>query len=192
MTLYEELGVPPDASPEAIREAYRNVARLLHPDSQTNPALKNAAETQMKRLNLLHDILADAERRQRYDQEMGGAIVVRTEPPFEVPMPAITAINGNLVWLIVTTVCTVFVVWFATREPATPAVYPQPVPVASAPAVATKASRIAPDKRDAQIVWLWGQLNLEPAVGLSSEQREVVDTVQDERRESPDGHSPGG
>ena len=66
MTFYEELGVPPDASVDAIREAYRNVARLLHPDAQTNPVLKESAEVQMKRINQVYETLAEPERRRRY------------------------------------------------------------------------------------------------------------------------------
>ena len=42
MNFYEELGVPPDAPLAAIRDAYRNVARLLHPDAQTDPVLKES------------------------------------------------------------------------------------------------------------------------------------------------------
>ncbi len=161
MTLYEELGVPPDASPEAIREAYRNVARLLHPDSQTNPLLKESAEAQMKRINHLHDILCDPERRRRYDQELaepaerGGAIIIRTANPPEASRTS----NGTLVWLAATAICAGFIVWLATRESTIPAAYPQKTSVALTKAPIAARPKENPDRRDAQIAWLWTQLN---------------------------------
>jgi hypothetical protein len=71
MTYYEELGVRPDATAEEIRLAYRNLARLLHPDQQTDAALKRLAELQMKRLNSVHAVLADPAARRQYDAGLG-------------------------------------------------------------------------------------------------------------------------
>ncbi len=70
MTYYEELGLTPQASAEEIREAYRTLARLLHPDQYQDQKLKRAAEGQMKRLNLIYAELSDPERRRRYDQSL--------------------------------------------------------------------------------------------------------------------------
>jgi len=64
---YEELGLTPRASAEEIHEAYRGLARLLHPDQQQDERLRRLADSQMKRLNELHAVLADPQRRRLYD-----------------------------------------------------------------------------------------------------------------------------
>ena len=62
---YEVLGVARDATPEAIKKAYRALARKHHPD--VNPGDKSA-EAKFKELQQAYDILADQEKRHRYDQ----------------------------------------------------------------------------------------------------------------------------
>jgi hypothetical protein len=76
MDHYEELGLPPSASTEEIRQAYKSLARLLHPDQQQDENLRRVAECQMKRLNSVIDVLTDPELRRQYDL---GA--VRKPPP---------------------------------------------------------------------------------------------------------------
>ena len=66
MNYFEELGLAPEATAEEIRLAYRNLARLLHPDQQPDEALRRLAESQMKRLNAVHDVLGDPVRRRQY------------------------------------------------------------------------------------------------------------------------------
>ena len=130
MNFYEELGVPPDAPLLTIRDAYRNVARLLHPDAQTDPVLKESAEGQMKRLNHLFDILADPARRRRYDQELGEFAERQATVFIQAPTPADPfdrSHSGTLVWLSATVVCATFIIWLAARESSSsPAVYPLP------------------------------------------------------------------
>lgn len=70
ITFYEELGLTRGASPDQIREAFRTLARLLHPDQQTDMSLKEAAEKQMRKLNRIYAVLSDPERRRRYDQTL--------------------------------------------------------------------------------------------------------------------------
>ena len=65
---YEEFGIPRDASAEQIRQTYRAVTRVLHPDTQPDAALKLVAECQMKRVNEVFAVLLDAHRRCIYDQ----------------------------------------------------------------------------------------------------------------------------
>jgi hypothetical protein len=68
MDYYEEFGVPRTASPDEIRQSYKALARLLHPDHFQDPALRRLAESQMKRINEIFAVLSDPVRRRQYDQ----------------------------------------------------------------------------------------------------------------------------
>jgi curved DNA-binding protein CbpA len=73
MTYYEELGIRHDASIDEIRQAFKVLARLLHPDGHLDDRLKALAECQMKRLNEVLAILADPQKRREYDESLLGA-----------------------------------------------------------------------------------------------------------------------
>ena len=62
---YELLDVPPDATVEDIKRAYRRLARKYHPD--LNPGDKQAEET-FKRLVEAYDVLCDPQQREKYDE----------------------------------------------------------------------------------------------------------------------------
>ena len=62
---YEVLGVARDATPEAIKKAYRALARKYHPD--VNPGDKTA-ESSFKEVQQAYDILSDKEKRANYDR----------------------------------------------------------------------------------------------------------------------------
>jgi DnaJ-class molecular chaperone len=62
---YEALGVPRDATPEAIKQAYRKLARQHHPD--LNPG-KPEAEARFKAAAAANDLLSDPEKRARFDR----------------------------------------------------------------------------------------------------------------------------
>ncbi|MBI4789405.1 MAG: J domain-containing protein [Chloroflexi bacterium] len=61
---YKILGVSKNASEKDIKQAYRKLARKLHPD--VNPNNKPAQE-QFKEINEAYDVLSDPERRKKYD-----------------------------------------------------------------------------------------------------------------------------
>ena len=61
---YEVLGVPRDADQDAIRSAYRKLARQYHPDLNSD----SDAEDRFKELGEAYEVLSDPEKRERYDR----------------------------------------------------------------------------------------------------------------------------
>lgn len=61
---YEQLGVPPTATQEEIRSAFRRLARLFHPDVASD---KLEAEEKFKIINEAYEVLGDPEKRRKYD-----------------------------------------------------------------------------------------------------------------------------
>jgi curved DNA-binding protein CbpA len=53
-----------------VRRAYRNLARLLHPDQQSDETLRRLAGIQMARLNEILDTLIDPKLRRVYDDRL--------------------------------------------------------------------------------------------------------------------------
>ncbi|HYH91911.1 MAG TPA: J domain-containing protein, partial [Candidatus Saccharimonadales bacterium] len=78
--LYARLGVPIDASSEAIEVAWRGLLRIHHPDVAGPDALELA-----KRINVAHDWLSDPSLRQRYDTERAIGTPRRGRPRDAVP-----------------------------------------------------------------------------------------------------------
>lgn len=64
---YDILGVPASASDEAIKKAYRKLARQYHPD-QVQGTGKEAAEAKFKEISAAYDTLGDPEKRKQYDE----------------------------------------------------------------------------------------------------------------------------
>ena len=64
---YEVLGVSRDASKDAIKAAYRQLARKHHPDLHQGKA-RPQAEERFKAINEAHAVLSDPDKRARYDQ----------------------------------------------------------------------------------------------------------------------------
>lgn len=66
-TFYDELGVGRDATVSQIKHAFKEVAKIYHPDK--NPPDKQAwAHEQMSRFNFIFETLTNADTRKEYDQ----------------------------------------------------------------------------------------------------------------------------
>lgn len=65
---YAALGVPATAKPEAIKHAYRKLARKFHPDVSKEPN----AEARFKDVAEAYEVLGDVERRAAYDEAAAG------------------------------------------------------------------------------------------------------------------------
>lgn len=61
---YKILGISEDASADAIKKAYRKLARTYHPDRNPDDA---AAEERFKEIQEAHEILGDPKKRKEYD-----------------------------------------------------------------------------------------------------------------------------
>lgn len=62
---YATLGVPKTASAKEIKQAFRKLARKLHPD--VNPG-DRGAEAKFKEVNEAHEVLGNPETRKKYDE----------------------------------------------------------------------------------------------------------------------------
>ncbi len=62
---YSVLGVPKDASDDAIKKAYRKLARKHHPDLNPND---QEANKKFQQINEANEVLSDPEKRKKYDQ----------------------------------------------------------------------------------------------------------------------------
>jgi DnaJ-class molecular chaperone len=83
---YAVLGVSRDASADAIKAAYRRLARKHHPDLHHGKARPQAEEA-FKAINEAHAVLSDPDKRARYDQlgPNGTAGTDFTRPPERPP-----------------------------------------------------------------------------------------------------------
>jgi hypothetical protein len=98
MNYYEELGLSETASPDQIHQAYRQFARLIHPDQQPDDRLRVLAEIQMKRLNRMIEVLSDPARRRDYDRSLDPPMaLVLISPQSPAPGPGILSKRLNRV-----------------------------------------------------------------------------------------------
>ena len=61
------LGVPRDATAEAVRAAYRKLALKFHPDKSHASEDPEQAAERFKEISTAHGILSDPEKRRKYD-----------------------------------------------------------------------------------------------------------------------------
>lgn len=74
-TYYDVLGLTPDASDDEIRRAYRELAKLFHPDRHAGAPddVQYRSQQVMARINEAYRALADPDRRRTYDDDLAGA-----------------------------------------------------------------------------------------------------------------------
>lgn len=65
-THYETLDVSPQATAAEIKQAYRRLAKLFHPDSQR----ETSDSEKIIKVNAAYEILGDPKRRRTYDQQL--------------------------------------------------------------------------------------------------------------------------
>jgi curved DNA-binding protein CbpA len=75
---YAILGVPRNATPEEIKEAYRRLAKEYHPDKNPSPE----AEERFKLINEAYQVLSDPAKRAEYDA-LYDAMTSRASAPTE-------------------------------------------------------------------------------------------------------------
>ena len=71
-TLYDHLGVGPDASQEELKRAYHRLARRHHPDAHggADQAVLDEARRRMVVINMAWAVLGDPARRRAYDASL--------------------------------------------------------------------------------------------------------------------------
>jgi curved DNA-binding protein CbpA len=162
ITFYEELGVAPGASPEEIRDAFRLFVRLLHPDQQTDPQLREIAEQQMRKLNRIYAVLSDPESRRSYDEVLDG---VFSSPIIlsSAPSPQLRRLFATMAWTAAIVLSACLLIWLAYDN--TPGVQirssdPNAVLASTTPSAPASPNQPAPDRDSdaSRVVQLRSQL----------------------------------
>jgi curved DNA-binding protein CbpA len=85
---YSLLQLPSSASAEELRQAFRSLSKLYHPDTTALP-VDEAAEA-FQRLKQAYAVLSNPESRRRYDDELRWATLAAHSSPVPpaVPMPS--------------------------------------------------------------------------------------------------------
>jgi curved DNA-binding protein CbpA len=99
VNFYDELGVARSASTDEIRQAYKTLARLVHPDQCADEKLRSLAEIQMKRLNQIVALLADPEERRRYDAALEAKPLVPIPEPAHRPQHVLIWEKARAAWV---------------------------------------------------------------------------------------------
>jgi len=121
---YEELGVERGASAEEVRDSFRALVRLLHPDHQQDPALKTIAEKQLRKLNRIYGVLSDPARRRSYDLTLDGATLRPSIVFSPVSVARAKELSTKFAWIGAAVLCVSAVIWVATESPPAPVLVP--------------------------------------------------------------------
>lgn len=81
--LYQMLGIPLDATPAQIKEAYLYKVNILHPDrlGAMPERIRQTAEEELKKVNAAYEVLSNPTRRQQYDRSRSGGTITSSTPP---------------------------------------------------------------------------------------------------------------
>lgn len=75
---YELLGVRPTASPQQVRQAFRELSKLYHPDTTALPAAE--ATDKFQQINEAYAVLSSPDRRWTYDKQIGYSRISVMQP----------------------------------------------------------------------------------------------------------------
>jgi curved DNA-binding protein CbpA len=110
VTLYDVLGVPPTATADEVRAAFRRRSRALHPDGRPGAAADHRAITELA--DAWH-VLGDPVRRRSYDEELTSRASSRRPEPravHDAPAPRLLRVTFVAAALLATVVALVFTV----------------------------------------------------------------------------------
>jgi hypothetical protein len=93
---YAILNLPPESSIDAVREQFRRIVRVFHPDRHSGDVW---CEEQIKLVNEAYAYLSDASRKAEYDKRRGrrGSDALAFDSAFE-PAPALDAHESVQTW----------------------------------------------------------------------------------------------
>ncbi len=113
------------------------LVRLLHPDQHTDLALKAAADGQLKRLNQIYAVLADPERRRRYNAELSATderqapVIIQARR--HLPVRNQKNYFEQFAWIAAVLLSIGLIGWLASRDAGSPANF-SPSTIQSQPA----------------------------------------------------------
>ncbi len=83
-SFYQDLNLPSGATPQELRQAFRHLSKLYHPDTTQLPP--EVAQPAFARLQMAYSTLSDPMRRQAYDRELA-LLAVPSLPPLHRSAP---------------------------------------------------------------------------------------------------------
>ena len=89
---YDTLNLSPHASQAEIKQAYRRLVKLFHPDSNR----KTTDAEQIVRINAAYEVLGDVANRRSYDQHLRIGVADRPRPDVARAFPVG---NNRLSWI---------------------------------------------------------------------------------------------
>ncbi|MDQ6678089.1 MAG: J domain-containing protein [Acidobacteriota bacterium] len=187
MSYYDDMGVRPQASAEEVREAYRLLVRLLHPDQFADSALKAAAAWQMRRFNEMEAVLTDTGRRRQYDVQLAAqrAPGSRSEAPAPIIIQVPQARHfrsrfpwGSVAWGAAAMGCAAAIFWISGHE-ALPV--PQPETRVHAAEVEQTAPSMNPEygerwKQQGRFAGMWSWVK--PRQGLKDRDFNLPESIE--------------